>query len=141
MKPDPEVLQGKIDLIEEHLALLERLAVKDFEDFVREKRNVLSAKHALQESIEACLDIGNHIISRKGYRRPDDYKGIFRVLEEEEILKRDLANKLVEMAKFRNLLVHMYEDVENKKLFSILQNNLNDLKRFIKAILKDTLKK
>ena len=56
-------------------------------------------------------------------------------------MKRDLANKLVEMAKFRNLLVHMYEDVDNEKLFSILQNNIDDFQRFIKAILKNTQKK
>jgi uncharacterized protein YutE (UPF0331/DUF86 family) len=135
MKLDPEVLQGKIDLIEEHLDLLKELAKRDYEEFIDERRNVLAAKHALQESIEACLDIGNHIISRKGFRRPDDYKGIFSVLKEEEILEGNLANNLVEMAKFRNLLVHMYGDVDNRKLFSILQNNLNDFKGFIKAIL------
>ena len=135
MKPDPEVLQGKIDLIEEHLDLLEELSKLDYEDFIDERRNVLAAKHALQESIEACLDIGNHIISRKGFRRPDDYKGIFTVLKKEEILREGLANNLVEMAKFRNLLVHMYGDVDHRKLFSILQNNLDDFKEFIKAIL------
>lgn len=135
MKPDPEVLQGKIDLIEEHLDLLEELVAKDIEDFIDERRNVLAAKHALQESIEACLDIGNHIISRKGFRRPDDYKGIFSVLNEEGILKEDLANNLIEMAKFRNLLVHMYEDVDSRKLYSILKNNLDDFKRFIKKIM------
>ncbi len=136
MKPDPEVLQGKIDLIEEHLDLLEELTKRDYEEFIAERRNVLAAKHALQESIEACLDIGNHIIARKGFRRPDDYKGIFTILKEEKILEEDLANNLVEMAKFRNLLVHMYGDVDNKQLFSILQNNLNDLRGFIKAMLR-----
>lgn len=55
MKPDSEVLQGKIDLIEEHLDLLEGLAQRDYEEFIVERRNVLAAKHALQESIKAIL--------------------------------------------------------------------------------------
>lgn len=135
MKPDYEVLQEKIDLIEKHLDLLEDLSEADYENFVRDVRNVLATKHALQESIEACLDIGNHLISRKGFRRPDDYKGIFTVLEEERILSPDLAKNLVEMAKFRNLLVHMYGDVDNRRIFSILQKNLHDFRRFIRTVL------
>jgi len=137
MKPDQEVIQGKIDLIEGHLDLLKELIARDFEAFKNERRDVLAAKHALQESIEACLDVGNHIISRKGFSRPEDYKGIFTVLKEEQILKEDLADNLVEMAKFRNLLVHMYENVETKKLFSILQNRLGDFEAFIAAILEN----
>ena len=34
------------------------------------------------------------------------------------------------MARFRNLLVHVYWKVDNEKLFHILQKNLGDFQRF-----------
>ncbi len=39
------------------------------------------------------------------------------------------------MAKFRNILVHMYEDVEAKRLHIILEKDLEDIREFIKHVL------
>ena len=38
------------------------------------------------------------------------------------------------MAKFRNLLVHLYWDVNDKKIYEILQSELDDFNEFIKQI-------
>jgi uncharacterized protein YutE (UPF0331/DUF86 family) len=35
---------------------------------------------------------------------------------------------------FRNRLVHIYLEVENKQVFEILQNRLNDFKKFVDSI-------
>ena len=45
-----------------------------------------------------------------------------------------LANKLSEMAKFRNLLVHLYWKVDNKRVIEIAQNELGSFKEFIYLI-------
>ncbi|MBM3205851.1 DUF86 domain-containing protein, partial [Candidatus Shapirobacteria bacterium] len=38
------------------------------------------------------------------------------------------------MARFRNLLVHMYWKVDYNTLYEMIQNNLNDLRQFSKTI-------
>jgi uncharacterized protein YutE (UPF0331/DUF86 family) len=68
----------------------------------------LALKHALLECVEACVDISNHIISVKGFRRPMDYSDVFLVLEENKVINKDFSYRLQEMAKFRNVLVHGY---------------------------------
>ncbi len=101
-----ELINAMIDIIDENTRLIEELRPQGFESFSKSFRDVQAAKHSLQEAIEACLDIGNHIIAEKGFRRAEDYKDIFRVLEEEKIIDSGLSSKLQEMAQFRNLLVH-----------------------------------
>jgi len=46
----------------------------------------------------------------------------------------DLGEKLVNMAGYRNRLVHLYHEVTEGKLHSILSSELDDLRRFVRAI-------
>ena len=141
MKPDRELIEGKIDIIEENLRLLEEMRAEGYGRFESDYRNRLAAKHGLQECIEACLDIANHVISAMNYRKPEDYKDMFRVLFENRVMGRGLLERLTDMAKFRNLLVHRYEDIETKRLFLILKADLGDIRGFVKQILKFLEKK
>ncbi len=77
-----EVINAMIDLIEENIRLIEETKSQGYESFSSSFRDIQAAKHSLQEAIEACLDIGSHIIAEKGFRRPDDYKDIYKVLED-----------------------------------------------------------
>lgn len=40
-----------------------------------------------------------------------------------------------EMAKFRNVLVHRYINIENERLFKLMENETHDFKEFIRQIL------
>ncbi|VVB55220.1 Uncharacterised protein [uncultured archaeon] len=131
-----EVINAMVDLIEENLRLIEEIKMQGFDSFSNNFRDIQAAKHSLQESIEACLDIGSHIIAEKGFRRADDYKDIYRVLEEERIIGSDLSAKLQEMAQFRNLLVHRYGKIDTKRIFIIMSGDINDIKQFVNTILK-----
>ncbi len=131
-----EVINAMIDLIDENIRLIEDIRSQGFESFSNNFRDIQAAKHSLQEAIEACLDIGSHIIAEKGFRRAEDYKDIYKVLEEEGIIDPSLSAKLQEMAQFRNLLVHRYGKIDTKRIFIIMSEDLNDIKQFIKTILK-----
>jgi len=131
-----EVINAMIDLIDENILLIEEIRSQGFESFSNNFRDIQAAKHSLQEAIEACLDIGSHIIAEKGFRRAEDYKDIYKVLEEEGIIDLSLSAKLQEMAQFRNLLVHRYGKIDTKRIFIIMSEDLNDIKQFIKKILK-----
>jgi uncharacterized protein YutE (UPF0331/DUF86 family) len=76
----------------------------------------------------------NHVISRNGFRAPEDYGDTFRVMNEEGAIEQNFSDELVNMAKFRNRLVHIYLEVENKQVYEILQDRLNDFKKFIDSI-------
>ncbi|MCZ7393323.1 MAG: DUF86 domain-containing protein [Candidatus Methanoperedens sp.] len=131
-----EVINAMIDLIDENLQLIEEIRSQGFDSFSSNFKDIQAAKHSLQEAIEACLDIGSHIIAERGFRRADDYKDIYNVLEEEGIIDHVLSSKLQEMAQFRNLLVHRYGKIDTKRLFIIMSEDLKDIREFVKKILK-----
>lgn len=132
---DKQLVNLRIDVIERNLAEIREITVEGYSHFKTSYRDELAAKQALLESVEACIDISNHIIATRGLRRPTDYKDIFLIMWEEDILDKTLSLKMQEMAKFRNVLVHRYIDIENEKLFSLMINEIDDFTDFIKQIL------
>jgi uncharacterized protein YutE (UPF0331/DUF86 family) len=93
-------------------------------------------ERTLQMMIEICADIANHIISDRGYRIPDNYGDTFRVLHENGVLTKDLFEIMLKMARFRNVVVHQYDKVDEAIVIGILRNNLNDFESYRDAILR-----
>jgi uncharacterized protein YutE (UPF0331/DUF86 family) len=133
---EPAVIENKIRKLQGFLEKLSQLAKSDKKNFLSDFRNAGSAKYLLQVSIECCLDIANHIIASEKFRSPNDYADSFRVLHERGIISDDLIGNLVEMAKFRNRLVHIYWEIDDELIYEIIKNNLDDFNRFIQIILK-----
>ena len=77
-------------------------------EFLADYRNTESAKYLLIVATEAAIDLCNHIVARQGGRAPQDYADCFAILADLKVIKPDLAKRLNQMARFRNLLVHLY---------------------------------
>jgi uncharacterized protein YutE (UPF0331/DUF86 family)/predicted nucleotidyltransferase len=97
-------------------------------------RDAQAAKYSLLEIIESCIGIANHIISMKAFRRAEKYSDMFRVLREEGVLGERLTQRLEDMARFRNLLVHRYGEIDDERVLEIIQHNLGDIVEFEKQI-------
>jgi len=135
MELDKELINLRIDVIERNLAEIQEITAEGYSHFKSNYRDELAAKQALLESIEACIDISNYIISTQGFRRPMDYKDIFLIMGEQDILDKTLSRKMQEMAKFRKVLVHLYINIENERLFQLMEKETGDFKEFIRQIL------
>lgn len=124
---------------ESNLALLREFQKMTFEEFTA-GHNSAAAELYLERSLEAVFDIGNHILSRLPLRpaeRPEEYKGIAKALGKHKIIPEDFANGvLVNMAGYRNRLVHFYLEITKEELYNIIQNNLSDLETFCSYIKK-----
>lgn len=129
-----DMIEAKFDIIERNLKFL--LEFKDAEDtpFLKSYKDVQATKYSLLEITEACIDIANHIIAAKGYRRAEKYSEMFEILSEEKIIDNKLADRLSEMASFRNLLVHKYGEIENKRILEIIKNDLKEIEAFMQQI-------
>ncbi|OQX51362.1 MAG: hypothetical protein B5M54_11020 [Candidatus Aminicenantes bacterium 4484_214] len=113
---------------------LEKIRKISKEEFLKSQEKIDSSKYNLIIIIEGAIDICNHIVARAGGRAPTDYGDCFAILGELEILSPELVEKLKKMAKFRNLLVHLYWKVDNQRVFNIIQKDINDIKLFLLAI-------
>jgi len=133
---DREKISKLISELNNSLNELKEIAVFKKNDFLSNKYMIASAKYFLITVIEAAVDICNHIISSNKFRIPDDYKDTFRIMAEERILEPKFSEKLMEMAKFRNRLVHIYWEVDDEVIYQILKKDLQDIGKFRDKIIE-----
>ena len=134
MRIDREKVEAFIRNIRENLPNLQQLRRHSFEQFSQNFQIYTSAERLLQITIEDCINIGTHIINRLQLQRPEGYKQVFTTLGDHGVIPKDLVFIMRDMAGFRNLLVHLYWQVELESVYKVLQNNLNDFEKFIAAI-------
>jgi uncharacterized protein YutE (UPF0331/DUF86 family) len=89
-----------------------------------------------QIAIESALDVGEIIISFKGFEKPEDYRSVILILGKNGVLPNDFAKEFSFSAGFRNILVHMYEDVDIDMLHDFLKNKLGDFDEFARYIIE-----
>ena len=133
---DQEKMVKLTSELRKSLMRLESLAKLDQAQFAADPDKSASAKYHFIVAIEACIDMCNHVISRNGYRVPEDYGDTFVVMGEVGALDGDFAAELKNTAKFRNRLVNLYWAVDDGQLFDILQGRLGDFKRFLDSMAK-----
>ena len=129
-----EVVETRLRRLREHLKILKKLRSMPFkkieaDDFLR-----AALERYLHLAIECLLDIGNHIISDKGFRQAGDYREVFLILGENKVIPKKFAERLAPMGSFRNILVHDYIELDFRKVYDLLQTHYSDFEKFAKFI-------
>ncbi len=104
------------------------------EIFLSDPKFYDSAKYNLIVAVESLIDICNHIIAQKRLGKPEDYGDVLRIIGKELSLDEEFVRRLEKMARFRNLIVHLYWKVDNAEVYSILKNNLEDFEAVKRAL-------
>lgn len=100
---------------------LQDLAKKSKEEFFIHSHYLGSTKYHFIVAIEAIVDISNHLISKLSLGKPKSYTDVFKILGQTGIFSEDNVKTFIQMAKFRNLLVHLYWQVDKEKVYEILR--------------------
>jgi uncharacterized protein YutE (UPF0331/DUF86 family) len=121
---DPDRVRRLLTMLERYRGLL---ALDDPDPYRR--------RHLVQTAAQISIDLANHVIAADGYRPPRDYGDAFRVLAEEGVLDEALAMRMVALAGARNLIVHLYAEVDDERLArAVREGGINDLSAFAAAI-------
>ncbi len=110
------------------------LAFRDMslDDFLKDGDKQDIASFRLIVATEAAIDICLHVAAKMLKQVPEEYSGCFKLLADHEIIDTDLSLRLVKMARFRNLLVHRYWEIEYARMYEIICGpDLDDLIEFI----------
>lgn len=131
-----EDIQIKLDLIPENVEKLEILRGKSLDEFEADFRNVDSALHRLQTSIQALIDIGGYIVASLGLRTPSTNAEVIEILVEKGLIDAKDKDKYIKMIHFRNRVVHLYNDIDIKVLYQIVQEEIGDIKELYLNLLQ-----
>lgn len=88
----------------------------------------------LEFIIEDVIDVCNILNSDLSLGIPSDEDSIIKNLEDKKIISEELAEKIIQMKGFRNILVHRYGKINDKESFETIKENLNDFKIFKEEI-------
>lgn len=123
----PEVIRRRLQKLDEYLSILESLQKYSLDAFISNPERYGSAERFLHLSIEALLDLGNHIVAELELGQVNWYSDIPLLLNKAGYLDDDLEEKWIKMIGFRNVLVHDYLDIDRRIVYDVLEHHLQDI--------------
>lgn len=129
-----ELMRDRFMDIEESLARLEQLKQMPRQSFLADQDALDIASYRLLVAIEAAIQTCFHVSAQQLRRIPQEYAECFAILVDAGLLPADLGVRLQQMARFRNMLVHVYWEVDYDRVYDVLQHNLDDLRQFVQSM-------
>lgn len=132
-----ERIKDKIEIVERYLEEVLPTLPSNFEEYTKSITIKAAAERYFEKIVEALTDIGHMIIKKLNLPQPETDSHIFEILAKYKKISHELSQKLIEAKNMRNILAHLYEKVDDAKVFSSLKEELpKDIEEFITSIEK-----
>lgn len=130
MKLNADLIRQRCLDIADSLQRLEAIRGETKENFLNNRDLQDIACYRFLVAIESALNLCYHVSAKSLQKIPEEYAECFAILAEAGIIDAHLCQNLQKMARFRNLLVHMYWKIDYEAIYHIMKNNLGDLRSF-----------
>ena len=134
MVVDRDLVEARVREIHDAVRLLEELTARGFEELTLHEK--LSMRYLVIQLVEAAVSICVHLLAEGFDERAESYPGCFARLGELGIVPRDLAARLAAAARLRNLLVHRYWAIDDRRVYESVREGLRDFEEFAKLVRK-----
>lgn len=122
-----EELQARLDVLRANLAKLDRIPQASRQEFTSDFRNLEATLHLLQTSIQALIDLGGYLVAQRALQTPRTSQDIFDTLEAAGVLSPGTATRCARIVGFRNRIVHLYDRVDENRVYEILTQHRGDI--------------
>ena len=114
---NPQVVRRKLIKMDGYLKELQDLQGYAYSEYLSNNLVRRSAERLLQLLVDVAADINTHVIVDEDFAPPSDYYTSFIKAGEVGLLPGAFAARLAPAAGERNILVHDYENINNKIVF------------------------
>lgn len=97
-------------------------------------RDQMLVERALHLLIESACSINTHLLVDAGFTPPDSYADSFKKAAEHKFISTELSLRLVPSAKFRNVLVHRYVDLDGKLVYDSIPHAVKDYRQYMMEV-------
>lgn len=129
----PDVLLRKLLYLRQ---LLTDLAPYENATFAEVEAEHYKLERLLELLVATATDILFHKLAELDVA-PDSYREAFRLAGEHGLLPADLATRLQNAASMRNVLVHLYEEIDYQILHDSIKPALQDFTQFTTTLAQD----
>jgi len=129
-----KTVAAKAEAIRAMIAAIETLPLASEADFSADGRMVAAGESFLRRSLEALLDLGRHVLAKGFGKVIPDYAAVANELGTQGLLSPESVAKLRLMARYRNRMVHFYDEITTPELYAILTEKRGDLEEILAAL-------
>jgi uncharacterized protein YutE (UPF0331/DUF86 family) len=134
---DKSLIEKKLRRIETFLREIETAdAPSDFDSFIKDIIFKRFLERNIELSIEQMIDVCKHFISGLDLQEPETYADCFDILGQSGVLDGEKVDIFKSMARYRNLLIHGYDGVDDTITYGIFTKRLNDFRIYTNEVRK-----
>ena len=133
-KAQKEAVIRRISFAKVELNDLEAFQSTDYETYRKDRMKRRNVERIAENIANVVIDIGKIVLAGENVETPGTYREVFLRMHELEIIPEEMANKLVEIARTRNILAHQYLDIKWERLQTFIENAPVAVEDFIRVI-------
>ena len=134
---DRSVVEKKLLQITERIERLRLYLSEGWDRYTDDFERKKTTEKLLQEMIEAAIDVNTHVSVEEAGKVPADYFDSFVSLGKIGWISKALAEKLAPSSGLRNRLVHLYAEIDDRKIFSYLAFAIDLFGEYVRSIRKN----
>lgn len=138
---DNAMVKNRIERIEEDLLHLKDFVGFSFDDIAKSYNTHKTVERIIEVIVNHAIDINQHIIAESGKGHlPFDFKESFLLLTDLAVYPKEFAERISQSAGLRNILVHEYTRLDEKKFYHSIKDCYKDYTKYCRHVI-DYLKK
>jgi uncharacterized protein YutE (UPF0331/DUF86 family) len=130
---DPERLHRLLRRVTDDLAVLRGYAAVEPGELLEDPARLGHVKYLFVTLLEGCIDAAQHVCASEGYGPPSTNADAMRTLARHGLLSRDEGETMAKAVGFRNLLVHGYAEIDDRRVVSYL-TEIDRVAAFVRAL-------
>ena len=128
-----EVVLSKLKMLKNSLYYVKEFLPSDFK-FLENRKDKNALYKETEFAIQLIIDICSVINSDISKEMPSDEDSIIDSLRRNKVLSDKITKVLHEMIGFRNILVHKYGDIDDKKAYKEIKDGIKDFELVIEEV-------
>jgi len=131
------VIERKLRLLEQKLSEIKEWEITDYSNFKKSSLKINAVERALTVCVEIMIDVSERILAIKKISPRNSSIENFQELEKLNVIRS--YDRYADMVRFRNFVVHRYENIDTQILFTIITKKINDFSAFVDEIRESAL--
>ena len=136
MAINDEVIRQRLQVLEGYVQHLQGYRRQTRDEVLGNIGVTWAIEHGLQLSIQCVIDICHYLVAGLALGAPATSQDAIELLRDAGVFPAPFASTLVQMVRFRNILVHVYAQVDVRRVYDNLHNHLDDFGEFAHYVLR-----
>lgn len=128
-------INDKLSEIEKNLNEFQSMDIPELEEYRKDIKTKAASERYFEKIVEGIISVGLLIIRLKKFSVPESEEHAFIILAKNNIINKDLAERLKDAKDMRNRIVHNYVTVDDSIVYRAISEEITkDAEEFLRDI-------